>query len=249
MRKVVDVILLCGGKGTRFREITNDKIPKSLYTLNGEELIRLTVNNLDFSLVNRLIFAVDHHADSVKAWVSSQNFPCPVYFSYQTEPGVLGAVEAAMQYVECNDFIICNTDELRHGLSLEELLDTHCQTDSHATMATTYSDHLFYHRVIRSGATNVVESTELKNQEYQNKEHLVGQINIGFIVFRKNHVALFDKTHGIDWSSLINPLVDRGLLRVSLNPGVQYFNIGTRRELEQAQAYIQQPKENNPLSK
>ena len=51
MENTVDVILLCGGKGTRFREVTGDKVPKSLYKLDGEELIKFTINNLDFSLV------------------------------------------------------------------------------------------------------------------------------------------------------------------------------------------------------
>lgn len=239
-KNTVDVILLCGGKGTRFREVTGDKVPKSLYKLNGEELIQFSINNLDFSLVHSLIFAVDHHADSLKDWVVSQSFPCPVFFSYQTEPGVLGAVNAAARYIQEDNFIICNTDELRKGLSVRTVLDAHCRTPALSTMVTAYSDHLFYHRVITTDDTGLIESTELNNPEYQDAEDTIKPVNTGLIIFNKDCLQLFNEARGSDWSSIINPLVEKRLMNAVLNPDVRYFNIGTKHELEQARAFMHQ---------
>lgn len=239
MTSPVDVILLCGGKGTRFREVTQDKVPKSLFKLNDFELIKFTTDNLDFSLVNSLIFAVDHHAESVMEWAKAQQFSCPVHFSTQTEPGVLGAVKAALSYVTTDSFIVCNTDEMRDGISMKELLKHHSTNPkSKATMLTTFSDHLSQHRVITTNSDNIVTASELKNPLYKDQETAVKQINVGFIVFKKDAVPLFDAVHGNDWSSLIHPLIDARLMGAALNPTIHYFNIGTAHELEQARSYL-----------
>lgn len=238
MLKKIDVILLSGGKGTRFREVTHDKIPKPLYKVNDLELIKYSIHSLDFSLVNNLIFAVDHHADMVQEWAEEQNFPVNVVFSYQREPGVFGAVDAALRYVETDYFLVSNTDEIREGLMLEELLAEHMQSNSLATMALAPVDHLYRHRVIGLNEEGLVVESDLRNDAYRKRPSLKLPVNAGYVIFDSKAAELFDsKKYTPDWSAIVDPLIDRGLVRGVNYPEVVYFNVGTPVELYDALGY------------
>lgn len=241
MTKPIDIILLCGGKGTRFWPVTHDKIHKSLYRLNDVELMRFSLDTIDFSLVNSLIFAVGHHAEGVTQWINEQNFPCKVLFSTQTEPGVYGAVSAALDMVETEDFILCNTDEVREHLNMSDLLDFHEKSTGHlATMMTGNADHLFYHRIINKNNDHTVLSSELRNPEYEFRPEIVREVNVGFTVFNKKAISYFDNSYGIDWSAMVDPLIEKGLMKAFMNPKIAYFNVGTVNELEDAKLYFLQ---------
>jgi len=235
----VDAILLCGGKGRRFRAVTHDKIPKPLYRLNELELIKFTLNTLDFSLINNLIFAVGHHADIIRAWVLEQDFPCNVIFSTQTELGVLGAVTSALKYVTADSFLVCNTDEIRDGMSMQELLHHHAEAPHLlATMLTGYSDSLYDHRVITTDENNVIIGSELNNPIYKEQEDIIKEVNAGFVVLRTGATAYFNSAYGHDWSGMIDQLIEEHLMQAVFNSRLTYFNVGTVKELEKARLYL-----------
>jgi len=236
----VDIILLAGGKGKRFHPVTGDKIAKSLYRLNDLELIKYSIQVIDFSLVRRLIFALDHHAEMVKEWVEQQDLPCEVYFSRQDQPGVLGAVEAAEKFIVSDNFIVCNTDEIREGLSMRRLVEFHeaAPPSVLATMAATVATSLYHHRVLVLDDANLVLKTELKNSYYEEYPDITKPINTGFIIFKKQASKFFNDAYGGDWSAIINPLVDRHAIQALVNPSISYFNVGTLQELEEASEYI-----------
>jgi NDP-sugar pyrophosphorylase family protein len=238
MLKKIDVILLSGGRGTRFREITHDKFPKPLYKVNDIELIKYSIHSLNLSLVNNLIFAVDHHADMVKEWVETQQFPANVVYSYQSAPGVFGAVSAALKYIESDCFLVSNTDEIREGLVLEDLLAEHVQSDSLATMALAPVDHLYRHRVIKTNENGVIVESDLRNEIYKARPSLKLPVNAGYVIFNKKASMLFDnENYTSDWSAIVDPLINQGLVRGVNYPDVAYFNVGTPVELDDAIRY------------
>ncbi|MDX2776553.1 sugar phosphate nucleotidyltransferase [Streptomyces caniscabiei] len=238
MLRKIDVILLSGGRGTRFREITHDKFPKPLYKVNDIELIKYSIRSLDLSLVNNLIFAVDHHADMVEKWVETQKFPVKVVYSYQSDPGVFGAVSAALRYVECEHFLVSNTDEIREGLTLEDLLSRHVQNGSLATMALAPVDHLYRHRVIRLDENGVIIESDLRNPIYNKQPALRLPVNTGYVIFASQAAAYFDgKNYASDWSAIVDPLIDKGLVSGVNYSEVAYFNVGTPVELRDAINY------------
>ncbi len=239
--KKVDVILLAGGKATRFQEITRDEVAKPLYLLNQVELIKYTLCSFDFSLVNKLIFALDHHAGAVRAWVESQNLPCAVEFSYQLSPGILGAVREAVSYVSTDNFVVCNTDEIRDGFDFSAFLESHeLNQDMMATMAATITENLHYHRHISLGHEDVVTDTDLRNLYYNEHRQTKGEVFIGLVAYRKEAIELFSDTHGNEWCTMITPLVERRVMKAFVTPGISYFNVGTPVELEEANLYVSQ---------
>lgn len=234
----IDTILLCGGKGTRLHEVTGDTIPKSLHKVEGRELLDYTLETLDFEHIDKIIFAVDHHAEAIREWVESREIPCRVVFSEQSSPGVLGAVDSALEHVETKLFIVCNTDEIRLGLSFGDLFATHsAEPRLMACMAATNTDHLYRHRALQIDQTGKVTSSELKGAAYVQDPNQNGPVNVGFILFEREAALHFSAEHGRDWGAIIDPLIHKGLMKAAVM-GIDYFNVGTKDELAAAEAYL-----------
>lgn len=239
MTKLIDVVLLGGGKGSRFQAVTHGKMSKALYQLNGKELIRYSLDSLDFSLVNKLIIAID--TGGVREWAEQQDFPVEVIFSEQIGPSVLGAVSAALEHVETESFLLCNTDEVREGLTLRSMILRHeANPNVLATMALTHQDRLYRHRVNEIDGNGIVTTDILRGEEFREKPELMLPINTGYVIFRKNAALHFDSDrYAPDWSALVSPLINKKVMQGILYPDLGYFNVGTPEELADALLYFQ----------
>jgi len=232
-------ILPAGGKGRRLLSITGDEIPKSLMRVGGKELIRYSTDALGPDHVNRLVFAVDYKADQIRDWVLKSSFPHIVQFSKQTSPGVLGAISDGSSFIEEDEMIACNTDEVRVGLELEKVINFHERSGRLATMVATNANRLYRHRLLQVKEDDgLVLSTRLKPEEYVNTPDTIGLVNTGFLILSKKAVEYFDPRHGTDWGGIIDPLTDAGQLGAYVNTEIVYFNVGTPEEFEEAESVL-----------
>lgn len=234
-------ILPCGGRGKRFIELSGDVVPKSLFKVGGKELIKYSIEALSPEIVTRLVFAVDYKADEIKKWVHEAQLPHVVHFSEQTEPGVLGSIVAGADYIQEESMVACNTDEVRLGLSLINVIRFHEARRTLATMVATYTNHLYRHRVVEARENDhIVVETRLKPQEYKNHPERIGLVNTGFLIIEKQALRYFDPGYSRDWGGIIDPLCDAGQLSVYIDPEIHYFNIGTLEEYQEAEEYLEQ---------
>jgi NDP-sugar pyrophosphorylase family protein len=240
MAKKIDVILLSGGRGSRLRSVIQGDMSKALFKVNGAELITYSLDSLDFSLVNSLIFAID--TGGVKEWVEARKFPVNVIFSEQDEPGIYGAVKKALTYVETDSFLVCNTDEVREGLSLNSLLDEHeASQQTIATMALAPVDHLARHRVIETDANGVITSAILKDEFYESHPSIVKPVNAGYVLYKREAMQHFaHEDYDLNWNPIVDPLVEKRIMKGFLYPHMSYYNVGTPKELEEALVYFNQ---------
>lgn len=228
-------ILLCGGKGKRLYGLTQDKLPKSLVTINDKTLLQYSIDHLTPKIIKSYIFALDHHADQIHNWITKQNYPLNLLFSYQNDAGgVTPAIQSASLQVHRDEMTTCNTDEIRFQLPLEEILATsvkQMQKGKLATMVVTRANRLHRHRLIAlREADGHVISTRLKPKEYLTRPDEIGLVNTGFFVIAKRAFEHIDLNCGRDWNALIDPLCDAGLLGAHLVPKMPYFNVGTIEE-------------------
>lgn len=238
MAKKVDVILLSGGKGSRLRSVIQSDMSKALFRVNNAELITYSLASLDFSRINNLIFAID--TGGVKEWVESRDFPVNVIFSKQDKPGIYNAVKKALTYVETDNFLLCNTDEVREGLSLESLLNEHGSSPrTLATMALATVDHLVRHRVVEIDTNNIVVSASLRDKFYENQPMVIKPVNAGYVLFKREAERYFTNKEGdLGWDPIINTLIEKRMVKGVVYPQMNYFNVGTPEELQEALVYF-----------
>lgn len=241
-RTQADAILLCGGKGTRLRSLTEDAFPKSLHRINERELILYSLDLIPPSLVPALIFAIDYKAEQMQAWIEQMALiDYLIHYSQQDQPGVLGALIAAMNYINRELIVTCNTDEIRQGLNLMDILIAHLSSNKLATMVGTYSKNLSRHRLLTvRERDNLVQRTKLKPEEYIKKPDELGIVNTGFLILNPRAMEMADKSHSLGWSGLIDPLTDAGQLNAYVATDGVYFNVGTPEENDEAELYFHQ---------
>lgn len=234
-----DCILICGGKGTRIRPITNDKIPKALVKVDGKELIQYSLDLLDHSMFDKLIFAVDHHEEQILRWVESISLPYNISFSHQEYPGFLNAVKCAFDKSDKETILLLHTDVIRVDMRLQEAFEFHESSNMPGTVVTTYADRLYHHWVVsfEPESKNVLGFT-VRDQEYRRKPSDRRPVLTGTMILDREVLAYTDRDVSIDFAGLVQPLVDANKLGIYISQTQALFDVGTPEEFQEAEAYF-----------
>lgn len=230
----VDVIMLCGGRGSRLKELTGGKVPKSLVKIGDRELLSHSIKDLDLKYVNKIIFAINHYSEEIKQWVTDMDLSCDYVFSEQEVDGILPAINSAIEKVAMPRFVVCNTDEIREGFAFDDLIEFHLKHSRLATVVAAYSDNLVRHRVLSLNDNGQVIATKLKHRPYEDKPDESDLVNTGFWMLEKPAAEYFKVGGSLDWSEVIDPLVEAGQVYAFVMPQVTYFNVGTKEEYIEA---------------
>ena len=233
-------ILLCGGKGARFTEAAGNLVPKSLFKVDNKPLLLYSIDALPYPRFTHLVLAVDHLAETFYTWRETLEVPHSITFSCQNKPGILNAITCAMEHLpgEKNN-AVCNTDEVRLGLDITEVVEFHKRTKTLGTLVVTSANNLHRHGVLTVREhDSLVTSFQLKPPQYRSRPEAVGLVYTGIMLLDKRAVEYFDESHDKDWMGLIDPLCDAGQLSAYVDPNIIYFNVGTKQEYEEAELFF-----------
>jgi NDP-sugar pyrophosphorylase family protein len=243
-QKCCDAILLAGGLGTRFKAVTGPNLNKVLYPLQGRELIDYTIDTIPTEYVDNLIFATAFLKEQVHKWLLQRSLFLPLKISYQTQPGVLSAIIDASKISDKEHLLVANTDEVRLGIDVQEVINHHIKTHSIATLVATKSNHLSRHGVLilppylQDQEGSLISNFILKPEGYIDHPSAEGWIFTGMAVFDKKALLYASYDYNKDWMGLLTPLCNAGKLSAFLAPNIKYFNVGTENELHEAQKYL-----------
>lgn len=235
MNEKTEGILLCGGKGERFKNVTGANCPKSLFKVNDQELISYSVDNLSTNLISKFNFVTLHLAEQVEGWIC-QNINKPFKVFLQKEPGITNAISLVTNESKADHFVCCNTDEIRIGLDMSQFLNSHfanCQNGKIGTMLISPQKNLARHRLITIDETKKIIATELKPTRYLSDKESSGLVNSGLIIFSQKIKNYLSKDGS--WSSIIDQLVAEEKLSAYISPQLYYANVGTEDELREVQ--------------
>ena len=104
-----DVLILCGGLGTRFRIVRGD-IPKALAPIQGIPFIDLLLNDLIHQGFQRIILATGHFGSQLEYHVNQRN---DAEYIISCEPiplGTGGAIKFAEKHFRSKQILILNGD-------------------------------------------------------------------------------------------------------------------------------------------
>jgi hypothetical protein len=63
---------------------------------------------------------------------------------------------------------------------------------------------------------------------------------VGFADDATGAMDYFDAEHSRDWGGIIDPLCEAGQLSAFIDPDIQYFNVGTPNEFQDAEFFLKQ---------
>jgi len=238
-------VLLIGGEGKRLRSLTaqsetGEVILKPLLPIAGREMVLYTLDQLKPPVVQHLVFAVHHNADTVKTWVENIDLPQRrISYSTQNAPGVLDAITSGATHVTEDSFVTATTDTIRYGLDLQRALNFHQSSGRLATMVAGYTNNLSREMLLTVNDTNgLVTRTEEYPSRYTNKPDEYGSVHTGFVILDQGALEFFDPAHDPGMNGVIDPLRDANQLGAFVDPNIVYFNVNTPNQYKEAEVYL-----------
>ncbi|PIR87419.1 MAG: hypothetical protein COU11_00630 [Candidatus Harrisonbacteria bacterium CG10_big_fil_rev_8_21_14_0_10_49_15] len=112
--KNLDVVILCGGKGTRLQSVLSDR-PKILAPLNGETFLDILLFKLKKMGFARVIMALGYGHEKIISYIGEKDWDkhSDLKLVYSIEPtpmGTGGAIKFAESHIKSDSFVVINGD-------------------------------------------------------------------------------------------------------------------------------------------
>jgi NDP-sugar pyrophosphorylase family protein len=128
-----DVVILCGGLGTRLKPVLDDR-PKPMAPINGRPFLDLVIDHVLSYGFRRIVFCTGHHGDWIEQHISRRS-KCETIISHEKTPlGTAGALGACRSLLTTATTLVLNGDSLCR-IDLQALLALHHDKQAVATMA------------------------------------------------------------------------------------------------------------------
>ena len=130
---MTDVVILCGGLGTRLRPVVQDR-PKPMALINGRPFLDLVIDSVLAHGLRRIVFCTGHHGDWIAQHVSRRTDCEAIISQEQTPLGTAGALRACGSLLTTPTILVLNGDSLCR-IDLQAFLTAHHTRQALATMA------------------------------------------------------------------------------------------------------------------
>lgn len=107
LKRMVSAVILCGGKATRLRPVTQN-IPKAMVKVNGRPIIDRQLEWLASHGITDVVLACGYKSKVLKAHLGEK-----VKYSVESKPlGTGGALKKALELVTDKDCVVINGDNI-----------------------------------------------------------------------------------------------------------------------------------------
>lgn len=156
----MNALIFAAGLGTRLGAISNNK-PKALVEVANKPLLLHAIEKLVATGINRIVVNVHHHADMIKDYISSLDFPNTQILISDESKELLetggGLLFAKNLFIPNQPIILYNADIITSA-NLSEMIDFHKQKKALATLMVKQRDtsryFLFNNNNLLSGWKN-----------------------------------------------------------------------------------------------
>lgn len=106
----MEVIILCGGLGTRLRSVVHE-IPKCLAPVNGKPFLGYMLDWLSAYSIEHVVFSVGYLKEQIIDFVQGQEWPFAYDFAVEETPlGTGGGIRLALSLCRTNQVLVLNGD-------------------------------------------------------------------------------------------------------------------------------------------
>jgi len=110
--KNIDVVILCGGLGKRFRQIRSD-LPKALAGIHQRTFLDILLEQIAHYGFKKAILCIGYKGQMIKDYYCGKTLPLEIIYSKETRPlGTGGALKNAKGMVNSKLFLVINGDTL-----------------------------------------------------------------------------------------------------------------------------------------
>lgn len=130
----IDVVILCGGLGTRLRRTIDDR-PKVMAEINGRPFLDFLIDYISDFKFKRFILCIGYMKEFIKGYYEKKNTGFEIFFSEEkVQLGTAGAIKNAESLIKSNPFLVMNGDSFC-DINLRSFLGFHISKKTSASIA------------------------------------------------------------------------------------------------------------------
>lgn len=133
-----DVVILCGGSGTRLRTVLHDR-PKPMVPINGRPFLDLVVNHVIAHRFRRIIFCTGYRGEWIAQHFNRRTDIDAIMSHEDTPLGTAGALRACRHALRASTVLVLNGDSLC-AIDLTAFLTEHRRNNASVTVAVVPAD-------------------------------------------------------------------------------------------------------------
>ncbi len=178
-----DLIILCGGAGTRLSSVVNDR-QKCVANVAGEPFLSHVIRHVCSFGRRRIVLCTGHQAETVRELLPLDSFDAEFVFSFESEPlGTGGAILKGLRQARGSTVMAMNGDSIC-SIDLIELERFHSRENADFTMVLAKADG-------RGDAGNVeMDEDTCEIRSFVEKKSRAAYLNAGIYCFNRK---VFDK--------------------------------------------------------
>lgn len=223
---ILDVLVLCGGRGTRIQSVLPDR-PKVLAPIGNRTYLDYLLQSLTGAGFRRIVLAIGHMGEQVEAHIRSSGWGeregVEIVLSREDEPlGTGGAVKNAERHIKSDPFIVLNGDTL-FKLDFRKLHSFHTEKNGKLTIALAKQEGKDFARVVVDEQGRILE--------YREKELVAqdGYVSAGIYMISRELFGIMEEgVFSFEYDFV--PKVSDGLY--GFTEGVEFLDIGTPERYE-----------------
>ena len=236
MKDKYEVVIACGGLGTRLREITNN-VPKPLYPINGKSTIERCIEEISRTDINNVLITLGYKNNAFSELISqlSKKYKIKIDIFVEKLPlGECGALWLIKEQLTSN-FIFINGD-LIFSIDFDRLIYFHRRLSSKLTLVTHTSDHPSDSDLISASNGVLIDEIILKDNAKKRNAYLG---NSGISVINKCLLDIIDMPKNNKANSVFHHIVrnvfDMNINIYSYNTTEYIKDMGTPNRLKNVQ--------------
>ena len=130
----MQVIILCGGLGTRLREVVSN-VPKPMAPVDNKPFLQIKLEQLTKYNIDKIVLATGYKEELIQQYFGNEYKGIKIVYSTNNlSIGTGGAIKKALQYIDDEAAIVMNGDVF-FELDLDTMMQFHKTFNSVMTMA------------------------------------------------------------------------------------------------------------------
>lgn len=212
MYKDYIAVIQAGGKGTRMRELTGERIPKPMLTLNEKPMIQWQVENISGYGIKEFVFIIGHLGEKIKEYFGDGS-RLGIHIRYIEEKEPLGSAGA---FFYLKDLIRAENILLIYGdvmfcLDWGRMIEFHEHNRGQATLLVHPNAHPFDSDLLimdeKNRVTGIAYKSEPRNDWYENC------VNSGIFIMKNQVIQEINVLKKLDLEKdILKPLMAEGVV-------------------------------------
>jgi len=222
----LDVLILCGGLGTRLKEVLKDS-PKPMVQVHGRPFLDLLIQHVSSFGFRRFILCTGYKSDVIEQYFKKKNDDNIYIISKEQEAlGTGGGIKYAEPLISSSYFMVLNGDSICRA-NLKEFVDFHESNNASVSLTLSKVDDMGEYGSVTINDDNGVTAFKEKSKQISSP----GLVNAGIYLFDKNILTTLEGQRKISLEHEVLPfLIGKGIFGFVTDQNL--YDIGTPEKLE-----------------